>query len=99
MKRRFGFLIAVGIALSSGAHAHGDAIVSKVALVCPDRSPRMADIDMAVKAAHWQATDADHRRMLERTRSVCAAGLSVANLPAPNPELAADGKLVSDTAH
>lgn len=94
MNRRIAFLAAFAIALGNVAHAHDDATISNVALVCPERSPRMADIDLAAKAAHWQVTQADSRRMLERTRSICAAGLSVANLPAPDAqigrELAAD---------
>jgi hypothetical protein len=72
----------------------------QIQLVCPDRSPRMSDIALAVNSGRYQATQAERNRMLERARSVCAAGLSVVSLIPPDDlRFADDRALVSDTKH
>lgn len=78
---RFTSLLFAGVAACACAQAQ--EVTDKVMLICPDRSPRMSDIDLAVKAGHWNASEAVKRQMLERTRSVCAAGLSAVTLLAP----------------
>jgi hypothetical protein len=70
----------------------------QIQLVCPDRSPRMSDITLAVSTGYYRATQAQRNRMLERARSVCAAGLSVVSLIPPNDVgFANERALVSDT--
>jgi hypothetical protein len=71
--------------------------VAQIQLVCPDRSPRMADISLAVSRGHYQATQAERNRMLERVRSVCAAGLSVVSLIPPDDLSAQRAAFVSST--
>jgi len=80
---RFTSLLFAGVAACACAQAQEVRLTDKVMLICPDRSPRMSDIDLAVKAGHWNASKAVKRQMLERTRSVCAAGLSAVTLLAP----------------
>jgi hypothetical protein len=88
---RIACLLVAGIAAC--AHAQEVRQAERVVLRCPDRSPRMVDIDLAVTVGHLRASDAVKRQMLERTRSVCAAGLSAATLRAPP-----DSQFASDTA-
>jgi hypothetical protein len=71
---------------------------AQIQLRCPDRTPRMSDISLAVKQGHCPATQAERNRMLERARSVCAAGLSVVSLiPPSDMRFMDDGTRVSDT--
>jgi hypothetical protein len=96
---RLAFFLVAGVAAAVSAHAHEGAPAGKVVLVCPDRSPRMADIELAAKTAHFDVSQAVYRQMLERTRSVCAAGLSSVTLLAPaNPLPAPDIALASDVS-
>ena len=90
---RFACLLVAGVAACACAQAQEVRLTDKVVLICPDRSPRIADIDLAVKAGHLRASDAVKRQMLERTRSVCAAGLSAVTLLAP-----AGSQVAPDTA-
>jgi hypothetical protein len=90
---RLAFSVAAGFAAAVCAQAQEVGTGSRVVLVCPDRSPRMADIELAVSAGHMRVSQAGQRHMLERTRSVCAAGLSAVTLVAP-----ADAQLAPDTA-
>jgi len=90
---RFAFLLVCAVAASAGAQAQEVRLTDKVVLLCPDRSPRMSDIDLAVKAGQLHVSDAVKRQMLERTRSVCAAGLSAVTLLAP-----AGSRAAPDTA-
>jgi hypothetical protein len=81
--RRFAFLLATGFTVvASFASAH-EARTGQVVLMCPDRSLRASDIDLAVAGARLQASPAVRRQMLERARSVCAANLSRVTLIAP----------------
>lgn len=86
---------AIASATSAGAI---ERPAGQIQLRCPDRSPRMEDISLAVDQGHYPATQAERNRMLERARSVCAAGLSVVSLipPADTP-FTDHGTLVSDT--
>ena len=79
---RLAFPAAICLAAIASAHAND---VERVALVCPDRSLRMADIELAANAAHWKPSQDQSVQMLERARSVCAVGLSVVTLRAPTP--------------
>lgn len=90
---RFTCLLVAGVAACACAQAQEVRLTDKVVLICPDRSPRMSDIELAVKAGHLRASEAVRRQMLERTRSVCAAGLSAATLLAP-----ARSQVAPDTA-
>jgi hypothetical protein len=90
---RFACLLVAGVAACTCVHAQEVRRPDKVLLICPDRSPRMADIDLAVAIGRLRASEAVKRQMLERTRSVCAAGLSAATLRAP-----LDSQFASDTA-
>jgi hypothetical protein len=81
--RRFAFLMATGLVFSACAEAQ-QAPSGRVVLMCPDRSLRGGDIDLAVTAGRLQAAPALRRQMLERARSVCAANLSRVTLIAPN---------------
>ncbi len=94
---RFALLLVAGVAASACAQAREVRLGDKVVLICPDRSPHMADVDLAVKAGHLHASPAVQRQMLERTRSVCAAGLSAVTLVAPvDTHLAADTALAAE---
>jgi len=90
---RFAFLLVAGIAAAAGAHAQESRTGGKIVLACPDRSPRMTDIEYAVNVSHMHVSQATYRQMLERTLSVCGAGLSVVTLIAP-----ADSLVATDTA-
>jgi hypothetical protein len=93
-------VIAFAFAGAASAPALEPEPATQIQLVCPDRSPRMADISLAMAAGHYLATEAERNRMLERARSVCAAGLSVVSLiPPEDLRLAEDGTLVSDAEH
>lgn len=94
-------VIAFASACATSAPAlEPEPAATQVQLVCPDRSPRMADISLAMAAARYPATEAQRNRMLERARSVCAAGLSVVSLiPPEDLRFAEDGALVSDARH
>jgi hypothetical protein len=71
---------------------------AQIQLRCPDRTPRMSDISLAVEQGHYAATRAERNRMLERARSVCAAGLSVVSLiPPTDIRFMDDGTRISDT--
>ena len=87
----------VAIASATSAQALGQP-AGQIQLVCPDRTPRMNDISVAAKQGNYPATQAERNRMLERARSVCAAGLSVVSLiPPTDMRFTNDGTLVSDT--
>ena len=91
--QRLAFFAAVLSAAIAPAQSNE---IDKVTLVCPDRSLRMSDIELAVNAAQWKPTRAQATQMLERARSVCAAGLSAVALHAPE-QLAPEGALASST--
>jgi hypothetical protein len=94
---RLAFFLVAGIAAAAAAQGQESRTGGKIVLACPDRSPRTADIEYAVKVSHMHVSQATSRQMLERMRSVCAAGLSVVNLQAPaDPLLAPDNALASD---
>ena len=94
---RLAFLLVAGIAAAAGARAQESRTGGRILVACPDRSPRMADIEYAVKTSHMQVSQATQRRMLERMRSVCAAELNVVTLLAPtDPLIATDSALASD---
>lgn len=80
--RRIAVLLATGFAVAGFANAR-EARNGQVVLMCPDRSLRSGDIDLAVDAADLRASPAVRRQMLERARSVCAANLSRVTLIAP----------------
>ena len=80
--RRFAFLMAAGLAFTACTEAHATTN-GRVVLMCPDRSLRHGDIDLAVNASGLRASPAVRRQMLERARSVCAANLSRVTLVAP----------------
>lgn len=85
------------IASSTSAEAI-ERPAGQIQLRCPDRSPRMDDISLAVDQGHYPATQTERNRMLARARSVCAAGLSVVSLiPPVDMRFTVDGKLISDT--
>ena len=71
----FALSLIAGVAATACAQAQEVRPADKVVLICPDRSPRTADIELAVKAGLLRASEPIKRQMLERTRSVCAAGL------------------------
>jgi len=86
---------AIASATSAQALEHQ---AGQIQLRCPDRTPRMSDISLAAEQGHYPATQAERSRMLERARSVCAAGLSVVSLlPSTDMRFTDNGKLVSDT--
>jgi hypothetical protein len=94
---RLAFLLVAGIAAAAGAHAQESRTGGKIVLACPDRSPRMTDIEFAVNVSHMHVSQATYRQMLERARSVCGAGLNVVTLLAPtDPLIATDSALASD---
>ena len=92
-------LIAFAFAAVAGASSAGaiERPAGQIQLRCPDRSPRMDDISLAVDQGHYPATQSERNRMLERARTVCAAGLSVVSLiPPTDMRFTDDGTLVSD---
>lgn len=94
--RQFAAIALASIAAASSAQALESRSGAQIQLVCPDRSPRMSDISLAVSRGQYRATQAERNRMLEHARSVCAAGLSVVSLiPPANPRIADDRGLVS----
>ena len=94
---RFALISLVFCAGASSAQALEPQPAAQIQLVCPDRSPQMADISLAMAAGHYAASQAEQNRMLERARSVCAAGLSVVSLiPADDLKFTQGGTLVSD---
>jgi hypothetical protein len=94
---RLVYILVAGIGAATVAHAQESRTGGKILLSCPDRSPRMADIEFAVKVSHMHVSQATQRQMLERTLSVCGAGLRVVTLIAPaDPSVAADTALASD---
>lgn len=96
--RQFAAIAFASIAAATSAQALESRPAAQIQLVCPDRSPRMSDISLAVSRGHYRATQAERNRMLERARSVCAAGLSVVSLiPPAGSRFADDRSLVSDT--
>jgi hypothetical protein len=86
-------------AMASATSAHAlEHQAGQIQLRCPDRTPRMSDIALAANQGHYPATQAERNRMLERARSVCAAGLTVVSLiPPTDMRFTDDGTLVSDT--
>jgi hypothetical protein len=98
--RRFALFAFASAAGAVSAQAFEPQPAAQIQLACPERSPRMSDIELAVRSSHYPVTRAERNRMLERARSVCAAGLSVVSLIAPTDLNSADGRsLVSDTGH
>lgn len=95
--RAFAHLIAVGFAVSNFAHANDAGAIGRVALVCPDRSLRTADIELAAQAARWSLSPTATQQMLERARSMCAAGLTAATLTAPESPIDREKALVDAT--
>ena len=97
--RRFDFLMAAGLVFTACAEAHQPAS-GRVVLMCPARSLRASDIDLAVTAGRLHAAPALRRQMLERARSVCAGNLSRVTLIAPN-EAGADTRnsIASTVSH
>lgn len=90
-------LLVAGISAAVLAHADEAQTSGKVILMCPGRSPRIADIELAVGIAGLRASEAVRRQMLERARSVCAAGLSAVTLLAPpDRSLASDRALAAE---
>ena len=81
--RRYAFLLVAGIATAMSARAHEGPAAGKIGLVCPDRSVRTSDIELAARAAYWRVSPGQTLQMREHARSVCAANLSVATLLAP----------------
>jgi hypothetical protein len=81
--RRYAFFVVAGIATTMSAQANEGPAAGKIALICPGRSVRNADIEMAAKAANWRISPEQALRMREHARSVCAANLSIATLLAP----------------
>jgi hypothetical protein len=65
------------------AHALENPRVAKIVLACPDRSPRMADVELAMSTAHISTTAGERRRMLEHARSLCAENFTVVSLIPP----------------
>jgi len=93
-------LVAFAFAAIAGATSAGaiERAAGQIQLRCPDRSPRMDDISLAVDQGHYPATQAERNRMLERARSVCAVGLSVVSLiPPSDMRFVHDGTRLSDT--
>jgi len=93
-------LIAFAFAAVAGASSAGaiERPAGQIQLRCPDRSPRMDDISLAVDQGHYPAPQDERNRMLERARSVCAAGLLVVSLIPPADMRFTDQRtLISDT--
>jgi hypothetical protein len=78
--RRLALLVAMCLTTIASAHARD---IEKVNLACPDRPLRVADINLAAKAAHWNLSPVQSVRLLEHARSVCAVGLTTVALLAP----------------
>ena len=93
-------LIAFAFATIASATPAGaiERAAGQIQLRCPDRTPRMSDISLAVEQGRYPATLAERNRMLERARSVCAVGLSVVSLIPPSDMRFMDDRTrVSDT--
>jgi hypothetical protein len=97
---RIAVIAFVSLVGAASAQAFEPQPAAQIKLRCPDRSPRMSDIELATNLGHYPATQAERKRMLERARNVCAAGLSMVSLiPPTDLRFADDRGLVSDTAH
>ena len=94
---RFTAFAFAAIASATSAQAL-EQPAGQIQLRCPDRTPRMSDISLAADQGHYPPTQAERNRMLERARSVCAAGLSVVSLlPPGDMRFMDDSTRVSDT--
>lgn len=93
-------VIALACDAATSTQALEPEPAAQIQLRCPDRSPQMADISLAMAVGHYKATEAERNSMLERARSVCAAGLSIVSLiPRDDPQFGKAGTLVSDVTH